>query len=482
MGADKARHVRDTGAEMLVAGDNSCLMHIGGLLSRQRSGVRTVHLAEILASTEDPAAPRPRRGRTGMTAAPSSACRPSPRPPARRSATPSCGTTSPTPPAPSATSGPGSSPRSRTGRSCASPEPRSRSARCATSTTHLEPLEASLTAGGRDRPLGPRRRRGLRDRRPDRPRPRGRRGRQGQVDGHPGDRPQRGARGRGHRRLGDRPRRADRAARRRPALATSWCRRSTATGPRSARSSVAEMADVGRPAPDDLTDEPAVLAAAARAAPAREVPARQGRRLRRQLRRRRHRHPGRGRVRGQRPDVPDPARGAGLASSASRRSCRPGRDLDPLLQPAAAVLDRRADEPLHLDVDRRHARRRPAGGARRAARQRPHPRAGRRRRPPGAALHPVLGLPQRVPGLRAHRRPRLRLGLPRPDRRDPQPAAARRRRDEQIDSLPYASSLCGACFEVCPVRIDIPSVLVDLRAQVVDAHRGDRARSPRRWR
>lgn len=43
--------------------------------------------------------------------------------------------------------------------------------------------------------------------------------------------------------------------------------------------------------------------------------------------------------------------------------------------------------------------------------------------------------------------------------------------DEQTDSLPYASTLCGACFEACPVRIDIPSVLVDLRAQVVDAHR-----------
>jgi L-lactate dehydrogenase complex protein LldF len=42
----------------------------------------------------------------------------------------------------------------------------------------------------------------------------------------------------------------------------------------------------------------------------------------------------------------------------------------------------------------------------------------------------------------------------------------------QVDSLPYASSLCGACFEVCPVRIDIPSVLVDQRAKVVDAHRG----------
>ncbi|MGI8900212.1 MAG: lactate utilization protein B [Nocardioides sp.] len=49
--------------------------------------------------------------------------------------------------------------------------------------------------------------------------------------------------------------------------------------------------------------------------------------------------------------------------------------------------------------------------------------------------------------------------------------------DEQTDSLPYASTLCGACFEACPVLIDIPSVLVDLRAQVVDAHRsvaGDR--------
>ncbi|NIH84453.1 lactate utilization protein B [Amycolatopsis granulosa] len=43
--------------------------------------------------------------------------------------------------------------------------------------------------------------------------------------------------------------------------------------------------------------------------------------------------------------------------------------------------------------------------------------------------------------------------------------------DEQTDSLPYASSLCGACFEVCPVRIDIPEVLVHLRSQVVDAHR-----------
>lgn len=39
-------------------------------------------------------------------------------------------------------------------------------------------------------------------------------------------------------------------------------------------------------------------------------------------------------------------------------------------------------------------------------------------------------------------------------------------------SLPFASSLCGACFDVCPVRIDIPSMLVHLRARVVDEDRG----------
>jgi L-lactate dehydrogenase complex protein LldF len=39
-------------------------------------------------------------------------------------------------------------------------------------------------------------------------------------------------------------------------------------------------------------------------------------------------------------------------------------------------------------------------------------------------------------------------------------------------SLPYASSLCGACFDVCPVRIEIPELLVHLRAAVVDEHRG----------
>jgi L-lactate dehydrogenase complex protein LldE len=47
---DKLRHILDTEAEVCAAGDNSCLMHIGGGLKRQRAGVKTVHLAEILAS------------------------------------------------------------------------------------------------------------------------------------------------------------------------------------------------------------------------------------------------------------------------------------------------------------------------------------------------------------------------------------------------------------------------------------------------
>ena len=51
--ADKMRNVLDTRAEVVCAVDSSCLMHIGGGLARGRTGVRTVHLAEILASTED---------------------------------------------------------------------------------------------------------------------------------------------------------------------------------------------------------------------------------------------------------------------------------------------------------------------------------------------------------------------------------------------------------------------------------------------
>jgi L-lactate dehydrogenase complex protein LldE len=50
--ADKMRAVQTTRADVCTAGDASCLMHIGGGLSRLRTGVTTVHLAQILASTE----------------------------------------------------------------------------------------------------------------------------------------------------------------------------------------------------------------------------------------------------------------------------------------------------------------------------------------------------------------------------------------------------------------------------------------------
>ena len=53
MCADKVAAIRRSKAEVVCAGDNSCLMHIGGALSRMRTGVRVMHLAEILASGAD---------------------------------------------------------------------------------------------------------------------------------------------------------------------------------------------------------------------------------------------------------------------------------------------------------------------------------------------------------------------------------------------------------------------------------------------
>jgi L-lactate dehydrogenase complex protein LldE len=50
--SDKLARILDTRAEVCTAADNSCLMHIGGALARARAGVRTMHLAEILAARE----------------------------------------------------------------------------------------------------------------------------------------------------------------------------------------------------------------------------------------------------------------------------------------------------------------------------------------------------------------------------------------------------------------------------------------------
>lgn len=54
MGSDKVRSILNTGAEVCTACDNSCLMHLGGMLHRQYAGVRTMHIAEILAAAGEP--------------------------------------------------------------------------------------------------------------------------------------------------------------------------------------------------------------------------------------------------------------------------------------------------------------------------------------------------------------------------------------------------------------------------------------------
>ncbi|MET7926460.1 (Fe-S)-binding protein [Streptomyces sp. NPDC005349] len=53
MGEDKVRNARSTGADVLCGADNSCLMHLGGTMSRLHTAMRPVHIAEILASTEE---------------------------------------------------------------------------------------------------------------------------------------------------------------------------------------------------------------------------------------------------------------------------------------------------------------------------------------------------------------------------------------------------------------------------------------------
>ena len=75
----------------------------------------------------------------------------------------------------------------------------------------------------------------------------------------------------------------------------------------------------------------------------------------------------------------------------------------------------------------RRSRRRAARVPPRAARQRARAHARRRGGPPGAALHPLQRVPERVPRVRPGGRPRVRLGLSGPDRRDPDAAAGGRR-------------------------------------------------------
>jgi L-lactate dehydrogenase complex protein LldE len=60
MGETKSGNAESSGAEYLTSTDPSCLLHIDGVLRRRRSGVLTIHLAGILAQTEDSGGPTPR--------------------------------------------------------------------------------------------------------------------------------------------------------------------------------------------------------------------------------------------------------------------------------------------------------------------------------------------------------------------------------------------------------------------------------------
>ena len=200
------------------------------------------------------------------------------------------------------------------------------------------------------------------------------------------------------------------------------------------------------------------------AAPALEVPDRAGRGLGRELRDRRDRHDRRRRVRGQRAHVPDAA--AVLVTLMGIEKVLPAwQDLEVFLQllPRSSTAER-MNPYTSLWTGVRDGRR-AAGVPSDPARRRPHRRAGRRGRA-RQALHcircsaclNVCPVYERVGGQAyesVYPGPIGAILTPLLNGLDAAP------------SLPWASSLCGACYEVCPVKIDIPSILVHLRGRVV---------------
>lgn len=136
-------------------------------------------------------------------------------------------------------------------------------------------------------------------------------------------------------------------------------------------------------------------------------------------------------------------------------------------------------------MDGRDTGRRPAGVPSRAARQRADGGARGPDRARGAPLHPLLGLSQRLPGLRADGRPCLRIDIPRPDRCGAHPAAgryARRQgRSQQLAAVclqPVRSLLRRLSGEdrhsVAPRRVAAPAhrTIRDDRGEAGDEGRG----------
>ena len=173
--------------------------------------------------------------------------------------------------------------------------------------------------------------------------------------------------------------------------------------------------------------EPSQLVARGAPDPAREVPRRRRRHHRRQLPDRRDRLDGDRHQRGQRRPHAVAAQGAHRARLHREDGADPGGrgHADP---PAGALGDGAGDLDLHDVLDRAAARRR-SGRARGLPHRHPRQRplgAARHPVPGGAALHPLRGVHEPLPGLRRHRRARLRLGLSGPDRRGADAGADRR--------------------------------------------------------
>ena len=314
-----------------MASDSSCLMHVGGLLSRQRAGIRTMHLAEVLASTGR----RPGRGDPVMSTEHATFLGMPPFPVAaraaladtqlRRNLAHATGTIR------AKRAGGGGGGRRLGGAAAAGGRHQGRHPRA--------PRRAPADAGGgADRPwgdgaLGARRRRRVRGGRRRGEGARHPRGREGQVDGDPGDRAQRGPCRAGDRGVGDRPGRADRAARRRPAQPHPGA----GDPPQPLRDPRHLPREDGRrraPGTRGADRRPGRAGVGRAAAPAREVPVDPDGGVGRELRCGGVGHAGGGGVRGQRADVPDPARGAGDGG----RHREAGADLGrPRRVPAAAA-------------------------------------------------------------------------------------------------------------------------------------------------
>ena len=430
MGADKVRNAEATGAEVLCAADNSCLMHIGGTLTRRGSAVRPVHIAEILASTEEEPLRVSGHVSLGMPVLP-----------AGRRTTPSRNTTlrgnlrhaTHTIRAKRAAGRRGAG---RLGAAARGGQAAIKDRTLRHLDHYLEQLEEAVTAAGgtvhwaADADEANRIVTDLVQATGET------RGRQGQVDGHAGDRPQRGA--------GE--------AEGIPAYETDLAELIVQFGddlpshilvPAIHRNR-GEIRDIFR-ARDGRVGPPG----ARRASPT--TPAELAEAARLHLREKFLR--AKVGISGANFMVAETGTLVVVESEGNGRMCLTlpetlisvvgiekvvptWRDLEVFLQtlPRSSTAERMnpytsmwtgttdGDGPRDL----------PPG----PARQRPHRRPRRRGRPPGAALHPLLGLPERLPGVRAGRRPRLRLGLSRPDRRHPQPPTPRHaERDRRLAAV-----------------------------------------------